>query len=832
MPTMASERNLHLRIMAIGAVVICALIGETAFDSWQLHRQIMAANNRELRNLARSLSTDVGRSMQSIDLLLRDTAVWVEDNAGHEPTAAIDAALAARIATLNQVSTLTVTDANGRQVYRGGQATAPLSDVSDRPYFKVQREQPAAGIYVNAPVVTRGAGVAALVISRRIEGPTGRFDGIVAATVTLQHLNDAYQAIELGGSTTVLLTRADGTLVIRLPETGGLAENLKIPEFAQLRAGAPIYRMTSPIDGRPKLIAAVGIGQMPLILGISRDEGEALRPWVEELWRSAIQTVLLTLVTVLTIAGVLRQLRRQEAASLALRESENRFAMAMEAANEGHAEWNVAKDALFLSTKWRALHGLGAHEDVLTAGELKRRIRVHDDDIASLKGAIEDHLADRSRAIEVDYRVKSMDGEWHWIHMRGRCLRDAAGEPQSLFCSAIDISDRKRVESERASFESRLQQTRRLEALGTLAGGIAHDFNNILGAILGFGEMAQQRADEGTALRRHIDRVMQSGARARLLVRRILDFSRSGVVERTQVNVQAVAEEVIAMLAPTLAPTMAVETRLEAGDAAVTGDATQLYQVAMNLCTNAVHAMGDEGRLGITLERRQLSGRTSLLQGDLSAGAYVRLEVTDTGTGIPPDVLARMFDPFFTTKKGGEGTGLGLSVVHGIVSDMGGAIDVAARGDRGTSVSVWLPISGELAHQQAPRASEWPTGHGEVVMVVDDEEALVEMAEELLAGLGYEPVGYRSAEAALAAFEASPDRFDAVLTDQMLPGMTGSELAQRILAIRPGVPVILMSGNISEPEEQRARDSGVMATLHKPLGLQELATRLAALFPH
>jgi CheY-like chemotaxis protein len=260
------------------------------------------------------------------------------------------------------------------------------------------------------------------------------------------------------------------------------------------------------------------------------------------------------------------------------------------------------------------------------------------------------------------------------------------------------------------------------------------------------------------------------------------------------------------------------------------GDATQLFQVTMNLCTNAVQAMGDEGRIGIRLERVEQAGPVAKLQGDLAAGAYVRLDIDDTGPGIPPDVLARIFDPFFTTKKGGEGTGLGLSVVHGIVSGLGGAIDVAPLAPTGTRVSVWLPVSGELAPQAAASAAESPTGNGEVVMVVDDEEALVQLAEEKLAELGYEPVGFSSAEAALAAFEANPARFDALLTDHMLPAMPGSELARRVLAIRPGLPVILMSGNLGERAESEAREAGVRATLHKPLGLQELAEQLAALF--
>jgi CheY-like chemotaxis protein len=191
------------------------------------------------------------------------------------------------------------------------------------------------------------------------------------------------------------------------------------------------------------------------------------------------------------------------------------------------------------------------------------------------------------------------------------------------------------------------------------------------------------------------------------------------------------------------------------------------------------------------------------------------------------DVLQRAFDPFFTTKKVGEGTGLGLSMVHGIVADLGGAIDIATELGRGTQVTVWLPVSGESEAPPLRPEPTWPRGAGQVVMVVDDERPLVELAEELLAELGYEPVGFDSSERALEAFEADPQRFDAVLTDEMLPGLPGSELARRLLALRPGLPVILVSGNVGAALEQRARDAGVVALLRKPLGLQELAETLA-----
>jgi CheY-like chemotaxis protein len=205
----------------------------------------------------------------------------------------------------------------------------------------------------------------------------------------------------------------------------------------------------------------------------------------------------------------------------------------------------------------------------------------------------------------------------------------------------------------------------------------------------------------------------------------------------------------------------------------------------------------------------------------------VRLVVADTGAGMPPEVLQRAFDPFFTTKKLGEGTGLGLSMVHGIVTDLGGAIDIESEPGHGTRVTVWLPVCGESEAPPARPDPAWPRGNGQVVMVVDDERPLVELAEELLAELGYEPVGFDSSERALDAFLADPQRFDAGLTDEMLPGMAGSELAARVLALRPGLPVILASGNVGAALEQRAREAGVVALLRKPLGLQELAESLA-----
>jgi PAS domain S-box-containing protein len=826
-----SRERLRLRIIAVGLFLIAAFVGSATYDGWRLHEQIMMANERELGNLAQALADQSARSLEAVDVVLRDTASWYETSGGNLDPQAISTALASRAVGVSQISVLTIVDAQGRQQYRSRLALEPLADVADRPYFQAQRARPDVGMYINGPLVTRTEHLPGLVVSRRLVKPDGRFDGVVTAIVTLQHVEGMYSAIQLGAGSALLLTLNDGRLVIRRPDIDSvpaLAHRNSFPEIVALKGSRIVSRAISPVDGRPKLIAVVGVGDRPLTLAIMRDEEVALRPWYDEMWSAGIRTVLLSLLVLLTIAGLLRQLRRLEVGEQALRQSEERYAMAMEAANEGHAEWNIPQNTVFVSDKWRALHGIGRHAPLQNASDVLRHVQIHPDDATAVRTALEDHLAGRTQAIELEYRVRHADGGWRWIHARGRCVRDGDGAALRLFGASTDVSARKTAEADKADLEARLQQTERLEALGTLAGGIAHDFNNILGAILGFGEMAQQGAVAGSPLRRHIDRVMQAGARARLLVRRILDFSRSGIGERVPVNMQALVEEVVSMLAPSLPPGLGVDTRLHAGNAAVLGDATQLYQVVMNLCTNAVQAMGEQGVVTIVLERLASTEAKSLLHGDVGIGPYVRLEVHDTGPGIAPDVLQRMFDPFFTTKKVGEGTGLGLSMVHGIVADLGGAIDVISGGGRPTVVAVWLPVAGEST-RVLPGAliDDCPRGNGEVVMVVDDERALVELAEEILASLGYEPVGFSTSESALRAFEADPQRFDAVLTDEMLPGMQGSEFARILLAQRPGLPVVLMSGNAGIALEQRALGAGVAALLHKPLGLAELGECLA-----
>ena len=409
--------------------------------------------------------------------------------------------------------------------------------------------------------------------------------------------------------------------------------------------------------------------------------------------------------------------------------------------------------------------------------------------------------------------------------MIGGATFEAGGKEGVAF--VLDLTERKRAETEREGLQERLRQSQKMEAIGTLAGGIAHDFNNILGAILGFSELVQRKLREGGAIEDELDQVMQAGQRGKRLVEHILALSRSSMGQRIPVHVQSVVAEALALLAASLPQDVRLQQQLAAGDAAALGDATQLHQVAMNLCTNAVQAMARGGVLTVTLDRAEVAQRRPLSHGVLEPGVYVRLAVADTGCGIPPAPLERIFDPFFTTKGVGKGTGLGLSLVHGIVAESRGAIDVVTREGAGTTFSVWLPCSGEVALPAAEDSAELPQGHGESVMIVDDELALVRLAEETLAQLGYDAAGFDSSAAALEAFRAEPQRYDLVLTDQTMPDLAGTELAAQIRRLRPALPILLMSGHEGPQLSALAQAAGVSEILHKPLVCRDIAEALA-----
>jgi PAS domain S-box-containing protein len=401
------------------------------------------------------------------------------------------------------------------------------------------------------------------------------------------------------------------------------------------------------------------------------------------------------------------------------------------------------------------------------------------------------------------------------------------GAAEYVLSMFLDVTEQNAATRHERELEEQLRQTQKLEALGTLAGGIAHDFNNILGAVVSFSELSKLDNPDNQELNENLDQVLNASNRATALVRQILSFSRQQRAERKSLQLGPIVKEALSLLRATLPSTIALEHQLDAAVPDVLANATQVHQIVMNLCTNAGHAMrGRQGRIDVELTTLELDASRPTPHVMLKPGSYVLLTISDTGHGMDAATQARIFEPFFTTKSANEGTGLGLSVVHGIVKEYGGAIVVDSEVGRGTTFSIYLPACSPGEARTTERQSEAPRGRGQHVLVVDDEAMLGTAVGKMLERLGYQATVFRSSVEALASFRLNPSGYAALITDYTMPGLTGIELIREIRKIRPELPVILASGSSGPLSPDEVRAAGVSEFQAKPLSLATLARTL------
>ena len=385
-----------------------------------------------------------------------------------------------------------------------------------------------------------------------------------------------------------------------------------------------------------------------------------------------------------------------------------------------------------------------------------------------------------------------------------------------------DISDYLQAISEKEIAQAQLMQSQKMESVGNLAGGIAHDFNNILSSIIGFTELSLDDVEKGTHIEDNLQEVYAAGKRAKDLVKQILAFARQSDEERKPIQVDLIIKEVLQFIRSSIPTTIEITQNIES-ESLIMGSSTQVHQILMNLCTNAAYAMENEGgTLEVSLQDITVDRSANWKSMDLKLGDYIEIKVSDTGTGIQPEILKNIFEPYFTTKGPGEGTGMGLAMVHGIVDSYGGKIMVDSILGKGTIFTIYLPITRKRGDHRAYESEELPSGT-ERVLFVDDEASIAKMGRQVLERLGYKVTIRTSTVEALELFRSKPNDFDLVITDMTMPNMTGDKFASELLKIRPDIPVILCTGYSKKISDENAAEIGIKAFAYKPIVKADLA---------
>ncbi|MCG8473276.1 MAG: ATP-binding protein [Desulfobacterales bacterium] len=454
---------------------------------------------------------------------------------------------------------------------------------------------------------------------------------------------------------------------------------------------------------------------------------------------------------------------------------------------------------------------------------------IHPEDVQAVKKAYNASIQEQ-KPYETIHRLLTRSGEIKYVHERGRTEYDVDGTPMLTVGTVQDITRLKEAELEKEKTLTQLRQSQKLQSIGTLTSGIAHDFNNILSAILGYTDISLQPPPENPQLRENLVQIQQAGERARDLVKQLLTFGKSDKQIKGPVKIKKLLGEVIPLIRASLPATIEIQETMES-DAIIMADATQLHQVIMNLCTNASHAMKEKGGLlNIILQETAVDDNFTRRFVDMPPGDYLKLTISDTGHGMDPTTRERIFDPFFTTKGQEEGTGLGLSVVHGIVASHGGQIMVYSEPGIGTSFSLFFPLVSDdqkgIKNKIKSFKASIPQGKNQHLLVVDDEKPLVDLLDLMLTALGYRVTGFTSPTKALEVFTENPESFHAIITDLTMPGLTGTDLIREIRLLAPEVPIVLCSGFPDGITQALSEASGPVRSLLKPVDRRTLAMTL------
>ncbi len=836
-----------------------------------------------LEKAAISLEERVRRTVHSTEAILNGRALRIQEK-GIGPTVSSKEEwerFRRAAQTLPDAGSLWLLDDKANLLMDSTEYPSRRMNFSDREYFVPQRDQ-RIEFYIGPVVKGRITRKYSFTISRRINGKNGSFLGIVLAAIETDDFTNFLRSISLGEGGTVGVFRTDGALIVRQPMKdeflGKTFSNLTLFGLPLDKEPSGIYE-TRAMDGVERLIAYRKVQGLPLLAASTIPIDSLLKEW-----RYRLKSYTLVAVgAFLALAGLSWVVRRttiredeERARELSginqalqaetaqrrqtekeLQRTNERLEMAQRASRAGTWDWDIKANQLEWSPSLFQLFGLDPEERAASFGVWRSILQPEDREIADVK--IETALKARD-TLSSEYRIVRPDNqETRWINALGQGAYDDQGHPVRMTGICIDITDRKEAEaelqkvyaelerrveertielkeaylrletemSERAKVEDQLRQSQKMHALGTLAGGVAHDFNNILAAIIGFSEMIEEDIPSGNANIQHVRRVINAALRGRDLVQQILTFARKTEHARHLVSLSTLTSESLHLLRPSIPATIEIIFDSAGTSDTILASPVEIQQILMNLAANAALAMKENGGvLRISLTDIEIGPGCPIPEPELVPGSYVQLAVSDTGTGITPEVMERIFEPFYTTREVGQGTGMGLAVVYGIVKSLHGGITVDSKPGEGSTFRILLPRGSPDSGAETSEDGRSQGGGRGRVLFIDDEVSLVEWGQALLDRLGYEVTALSDSAEAFKVFSDDPSYFDIVITDQTMPGITGLALSRELLKIRPDLPIILCTGHSDAVTPDMLEKNGITVFLMKPLTRGELENAL------
>jgi PAS domain S-box-containing protein len=674
--------------------------------------------------------------------------------------------------------------------------------IVDRDYFiKAKEGKPAIG----DPVVSGHSGNLMLSVAVPIKDG-GRLAGVFVSAVNIDSMVEIISSTRLGKTGYAFVTASDTTAIVhprkdfilkrRMQTDPGMEKLLE--RILNKETGSESYNFF----GTEKIAGFAPVGIVGWYAIFTQDRDEIMEPAGRILFRMLMAALIFIIITVTTIIILSGRISTPVQRMMSILKQ-----LTM------HSEdiiMNIGVDRRIIFVNPAAERILGKPADELTGVE-PALDNINNTGLDEIWDTLEHGQTWAGRLVH-------SEGKREPVILAALILpiRDEAGKIQSYLSISRDITNE-------LALETRLRQSQKMEAMGVMAGGIAHDFNNILSGIFGYAELSLMALDdEPEHVRQYLNSLLNSAERARELVHQILTFSRQTELELRPVSPKYIVKEAVKLLRASTPARIDIRASLNS-EAAIMAEPTQLHQVIVNLCTNAVYAMRDmNGTLDIRLDELEVGEAFIKLRPGLNPGMHIQLSVADTGRGIEPKDLERIFEPFFTTKPQGEGTGLGLSVVHGIVRKMKGIITVSSEVGKGSVFNVIIPQT-TTDKADALKAEAALRGGTERIMLIDDEEVIINVLQPILANLGYRVSAFGQGGEALDAFRKAPGDYDLVITDYSMPRMTGLDIAKEMKNIRPDIPIILSSGFISQAMEDFAGQAGISGLLKKPAGVYKLS---------